>query len=224
MMLRLLLFFVLLLPSIVLGESLSDILTRMDQAASDFRSATAKMKRLQYTAVLSESTVMDGTLRLRKDKNGTTGLVEFQEPDPRTVFIRGKTVQILYPKANTVEIYDTSKYVANIDQFLLMGFGTTSAELRKSYDIKPGSVETVGGVQATRIELTPRTPEMMKLVTKIELWFPEGQSNPIQEKLSEPSKNYELVNYSDIKVNAELPASAFELKLPSGVKKIYPQK
>ena len=120
--------------------------------------------------------------------------------------------------------YDTSKYVSNIDQFLLMGFGTTAAELRKSYDIKPGSVETVAGVQATRIELIPRTPEMQKLVTKIELWFPEGQANPIQEKLSEPSKNYELVNYSDIKLNPELPESQFQLTLPSGVKKIYPQK
>jgi len=211
-------------PTFIRGESLTDVLARMDQAAADFRSLTANMKRMQYTAVLSESSEMEGVLRLRKDKSGITGVVEFQQPDPRTVFIKGKTVQIFYPKANSVEEYDTSKYVSNIDQFLLLGFGTTSAELRKSYDIKGGAVETVAGVQATRIELTARSEELKKLVSKIELWFPEGQANPIQEKVTEPSKNYELVNYSGIKVNPSLPDSTFQLKLPPGVKKIYPQK
>ena len=65
---------------------------------------------------------------------------------------------------------------------------------------------------------------MKKLITKIELWIPEGQSNPMRAKFSEPSKNYELVDYSDIKVNPALPESAFALKLPGNVKKIYPQK
>ncbi|MEQ1949571.1 MAG: hypothetical protein ABL995_20435 [Bryobacteraceae bacterium] len=221
---RPLLFLAIFLPALASAESLSDVLARMDKAAGDFKSLTAKMKRLQYTAVLSESTQMDGSLRLRKDKSGTTGLVDFQHPDPRVVYIKGKSVQILYPKANTLEIYDTSKYVSNIDQFLLMGFGTTAGELRKFYDIKPGSVDNIGGAPATRIELIPRTEEMKKLVSKIELWFPEGQANPIQEKLSQPSRNYELVNYSEIKVNPELPDSAFQLTLPPGVKKIYPQK
>lgn len=196
----------------------------MDQAAGDFRSLTAKMKRLQYTAVLSETSEMEGVVRLRKTKSGIMGVVEFQKPDPRTVFISGKTVQVFYPNANSVEVYDTSKYVSNIDQFLLLGFGTTSAELRKSYDIKPGPVEAIGGVQTTRIDLTARTPELKKLISEIELWFPEGQANPIQEKVIEPSKNYELVNYTEIKLNPDLPESAYQLKLPSGVKKIYPQK
>jgi len=65
---------------------------------------------------------------------------------------------------------------------------------------------------------------MKKLITKIELWIPEGQSNPVRAKFSEPSKNYELVDYSDIKVNPALPDSAFDWKLPRNVKKIYPQK
>jgi outer membrane lipoprotein-sorting protein len=213
-----------LLPAVVRAESLADILMRMDQSAASFRSVTAKMKRLQFTAVLSETSQMEGVMRLRKDKSGLTGVVEFQPPDPRTVFIKGKTIQIFYPKANSVEEYDTSKYVSNIDQFLLLGFGTTSAELRKSYDIKAGGMDTIGGVATTRIELTAKPAELKKLVSKIELWFAEGQANPVQEKVTEPSKNYELVNYSEIKVNPTLPDSAYQIALPPGVKKIYPQK
>jgi outer membrane lipoprotein-sorting protein len=111
-----------------------------------------------------------------------------------------------------------------MDQILLLGFGTSSAELKKSYDFKDGGAQKIGAVNTTRLELTPKSGELQKLITKIELWIPEGQSNPIRAKFSEPSKNYELVDYSDIKVNPPLPESAFVLKLPDKVKKIYPQK
>jgi len=206
------------------AEPLADVLAHMDRAAAEFHSLSAGMKRVQFTAVLSESSEMDGTVRLRRTKAGTQGIVDFQQPEKRTVFINGKQVQIYYPKANTVEIYDTSKYTSNMDQILLLGFGTSAAELKKSYDIKDGGVQKIGGVDTTRIELSPLSDEMKKLITRIELWIPEGGSNPVRARFSEPSKNYELVDYTDIKVNPALPDSAFAWNLPANVKKIRPQK
>ena len=209
---------------LVNAEPLADILSRMDRAAAEFRSLSAKMKRVQFTAVLGESSEMDGEVRLKRTKGGTLGMIEFQQPEKRTVSIDGKSVYVFYPKANTEEIYDARKYTSNMDQILLLGFGTSSAELKKSYDFKDGGVEKINGIQTTRIELTPKSEELKKLITKIELWIPEGQSNPIRAKFSEPSRNYELVDYSDIKVNPALPDSAFKLDLPQNVKKVYPQK
>jgi outer membrane lipoprotein-sorting protein len=212
------------LCSLVRAEPLAGVLARMDRAAQDFLSLTAKMHRVQFTAVLSESSSMDGLMRLKRARAGTLGVIEFQPPDPRTVFVNGKNIQIYYPKANSVEIYDASKYVSNIDQFLLLGFGTTSAELMKSYDARLGGEEAVNGKMCTRVELAPKSAETKKLVVKIELWIPEGEGNPAREKVTEPSRNYELVDYSEIQLNPALPDSAFELRLPAGVKKIYPQK
>jgi outer membrane lipoprotein-sorting protein len=111
-----------------------------------------------------------------------------------------------------------------MDQILLLGFGTSSAELKKSYDFKDGGTQKIGSVTTTRLELTPKSADLQKLITKIELWIPEGQSNPIRAKFTEPSKNYELVDYSDIKVNPPLPEASFVVKFPDKVKKIYPQK
>lgn len=213
-----------LLPFCAHAETLDDVLARMDRSAKNFHAVSAKMHRVQYTAVLGESSTMDGTIRLERVKGNASGVVEFQPPDPRTVFVSPQKIEVYYPKANSVEIYDARKYSSNIDQFLLLGFGTTSAELMKSYDIKAGGVETIAGKMCTRIELTPKTAEMKQLISKIELWVPNDSSNPLREKVTEPSKNYELVDYSDIQLNPSLPASAFELKLPKDVKKIYPQK
>jgi outer membrane lipoprotein-sorting protein len=206
------------------AESMADVLVRMDRAAGEFRSLSATMKRIHYTAVLSETEVMDGVVRLKRVKGATVGVIEFKQPETRTIFIRGKTVQVFYPKANSVEIYDASKYTASMDQIILLGFGTSSAELRKSYDIKDGGTQKINGMDATRLDLAPKSAELKKLITKIEMWIPEGQSNPLRVKFSEPSKNYEQVDYSDIRTNPPLPDSDFELTLPASVKKIYPQK
>ena len=216
---------ILILPALLArAEPLADVVARMDRAAQAFRALSANMKRVQFTAVINESNEMEGVVRLKRSKGGTVGIIDFQQPEQRTVYVNGHNIQIFYPKANTVEIYDSSKYTSNIDQFLLLGFGSSAAELQKSYDLKMAGTETVSGVATTRIEMTPKSAELTKLITKIELWIPEGQDNPIQEKVSEPSKNYELITYSEIKVNPSLPESAFELKLPEKVKKIHPQK
>jgi outer membrane lipoprotein-sorting protein len=208
------------------AEPLADILARMDRAAQEFHSLSATMKRVHFTAVLSESEEIEGVVRLKrgKGKEGTTGVLDFQQPEQRTIFVKGKSVQVFYPKANTLEIYDTSKYTSSIDQIILLGFGTSSAELKTSYDLKEGGAQKLAGTDTTRIELDPKSAELKKLITRIEMWFPEGQSNPMRVKFSEPSRNYELVDYSDIKVNPPLPDSAFDLKFPPNVKKIYPQK
>lgn len=211
-------------PFLLPAEPLAAVLARMDQSAQQFQSLSAKMKRQQFTAVLNESSTMQGSVRLRRVKNATEGVIEFGEPEPRSVFVKGKEVQIFYPKANTVEIYDASKYTSNIDQLLLLGFGTTSAALKKSYDIREGGTEKINGMDATRIDLLPKSAELQKLISKIEMWIPEGQSNPVRQKISEPSKNYELVDYTDLKLNASIADALFRLTLPSGVKKVYPQK
>jgi len=58
------------------------------------------------------------------------------------------------------------------------------------------------------------------LVTKVELWIPASSGNPVREKVLQPSKDYRLVTYSNMKVDTDIPDSAFELKMPKGVKRV----
>ncbi len=208
----------------VRAETLDEIFAHIDQASAQFKSYSATMKRKEFDAVLSETTDWKGTIRLKRAKTGMTGVLDFTEPDPMTVYLGGKTAERFFPKANTVEIYDIGKYAHSIDEVILVGFGASSADLRKQYDVKLGGTDTVGGAKTSRLELVPKDAEVRKLTTKIELWIPEGQANPIQEKLSTPSKNYSLINFSDVKINPQLPDADYTLKLPAGAKKIYPQK
>jgi len=207
----------------VRAESLADILVRMDKAARDFKNMTASVKRIEYTDVLHESAETTGAVRLKRGKNGLAAIMEFGEPNPYTAHLVGRKVEIFKPKGGpngTVEEYDAGKLAKNMDQFLLLGFGTTGAELKKEYTIALGPAETIDGKQTTRIDLNPKSAELKKLVTKVELWIPANSGNPIREKVLQPSKDYSLVTYSNLQVNTDVPDSAFELNMPKGVRRI----
>jgi outer membrane lipoprotein-sorting protein len=114
-----------------------------------------------------------------------------------------------------------------VDQFLLVGFGATRADLTKTYSIALGAEETIDNVKTTRLELTPKSAETQKYVNKIQLWIPDGQSSPIQEKVTtKGGKDYYLFQFSDVQVRTAadpaFPDSDFELNLRPGVKKIKP--
>src|ERR1700731_1316932 len=82
------------------AEELKDILARMDQAALKFQSLTATTKRTEFTAVLNETAESHGSVRLKKGKGGTQGVIIFTDPDPRTIHLAGKSLEIYNPKAN----------------------------------------------------------------------------------------------------------------------------
>src|ERR1051326_171802 len=114
------------------ADSLEEVLGRMDRAAAEFKSFSASMKRTDFTAVLNESDEMTGTAAMRRTKNGIEALTQFL-PDEHSLYISGRTAKRYLPKAKVVEIYDTGKLAATADQIVLLGFGTSSTELRKNY-------------------------------------------------------------------------------------------
>jgi outer membrane lipoprotein-sorting protein len=208
-------------PVLLQADSLSEVLARMDRAAKDFMAITVDVKQTDYTSVLDESKESSGTMALRRTKSGNEMLVRFSEPDPYEWQLSGHTAKKYSPRANTVEIYDSNK-LGTAEKMMLVGFGVSAADLHKDYDIKLVGSENIGSVPTTHIELTPKSADVRKYAAKVDLWIPDGQANPIREKLTEPSKDYLLCTYSNLKVNPSLPDSAFRLNLPPGVKEIHP--
>jgi len=220
-----------LAASLAKADSLDDVLKRMDQAALKFRSLTARVHHTTYTDVLSDTQEEEGTFKMMKQaKTGVVLLGDFTGKDARKVRIASNKIEIYYPKANEVDQFDTRKFTKSADLLLLVGFGTTKAELQKMYNISLGGTETIGTAKTTRIDLKPKSDEAKKLFNVIQLWIPDGGANPIQEKVlsGKESKDYQLFQFSDEKIlttaDPPLPASDFELNLPPGVKRITPGK
>lgn len=207
------------------GADLEQTLERIDHAATGFRGLTAKIKKLDYTAVIKEASVESGQITLRRPKpRELKMLAEFTAPDQRAVAFEGKKVQIYYPRIQTVQEYDLGKQSSLVDQFLVLGFGSTSKELSRTYSIKLGGEETLNGVPCGRLELTPKQEEAKQHVRMIEIWVSLKDGLTQQQKIHQPSRDYKLITYTDIKLNPPLTDESTRLKLPKGVKKETPQK
>ena len=207
----------------VRAEALTDILAQMDQSARNFKTFSAKIQRTEYTKVLNDKDETDGARRLKRTNGQTVGMVEFYGKNPQTIRLSGKTAEVYSPNAKQVDVYDSSKFGKmgkQVDQLLLLGIGVTSADLRRDFTITAGGTESVGGRPTTRLELIPKDKDLRKQAEKIELWIPEGDSVPLQSKVTRTSGDYDQVLYSDIQMNPALPDSAFELNVPAGVKRV----
>ncbi len=216
---------VLALPALVLAATLSQILQTMDESAAAFRSMSAKVRRVAHTAVINEDSVDAGTMYLKRPRpHDLRMLVDLTEPDPKSVAYQGRKVEIFFPKIQTVQEYDLGKSKDLVEQYLLLGFGSSGKELSAAYDIRALGEETVAGQKATRLELIPKSKQVLEHLNKVELWISDSGGYPVQQKLYMPGGDYTLITYTDIKVNPDLPDGALRLKLPKNVKREFPQK
>ncbi len=196
----------------------------MDGLASTFRDMTAKIKRVDYTAVLKDTSVEDGTVKMKRaGSKDVRMLIEFGEPNPRAVAFEKTTLRVYYPRISTVDIYDLGKQRTLIDQFLLLGFGSTSVELKRNYALKLIGEAQIEDQPATLLELIPLAPSVLQYLKRAELWLSSG-GYPVQQKFDQPSGDYTQITYSEVKVNPNLSDDALRLKLPANVKRQYPQK
>ena len=213
-----------LIASSARAATLNDTLARMDQAAAHFTSLSADLRRVAHTDVINEDMVDMGTIQMKRSKGHDVRMfLDIQKPDPKQVLIDTKRVELYYPDSLLEQIYDlTGKYKSLVDQFLLLGFGSTSAELESSYTISLGGTEVINGERATRLQLTPKSPEVLTHLKRVDLWLSDQTGLPLQQKFYEPSGDYQLATYTNIKINPNLPE--LKLDLPRGVKKEYPLK
>ena len=211
-------------PSRATAASLDQVLAAMDKSSASFRDMSAKLTKADHTAVINDTSQQTGTVRMKRPSARDVRVrIEFSEPDPRSVVFEKSTARIYYPKIQTVQVYDLGKSRSLVDQFLLLGFGTSGVELAKNYSLKALGEEPVGGEPATRLELVPKAAAVQEHLKRAELWI-TAAGYPLQQKFYRPSGDYTLITYKDVQLNTNPPDEAFRLSLPKGVKTEYPQK
>ncbi|MCZ2073764.1 MAG: outer membrane lipoprotein carrier protein LolA [Bryobacterales bacterium] len=207
------------------APTLESALALLDSAGRSFRSMSGEMKKVTHTAILNDDSTESGTVRVKQTgSKGLTMLIEVREPDPKAYAFEGKKAEIYYPKMKTVQIYDLGKHSNLVDQFLLLGFGTSASELQKSYTLRLAGKERVAGIETTRLELVPKSAKTREHLSQAELWISTADGRTVQQKFTEPSGDYRLITYTQTKWNPNLSDSDVKLNLPKDVKREYPQK
>lgn len=205
------------------AATLPETFAKMDKAASTLTSLSADLRRVSHTNIIDKDSIDTGTMLLKRPKpHEIKMLLNTNPPDPKQVFVDGKEVRIFYPNSLLEQRYDMRQYKSLLEQFLMLGFGSTSKDLQQNYTVALGGSDTIAGMLTTRLELVPKSADMLKNVRRVELWLSDETGLPVQQKFYEPSGDYQVATYTNIKVNPKLPD--LNLETPKGTKVEYPLK
>lgn len=196
------------------------LLTMMDRSAQDFRSLTADIEHVKYTAVVQDTSTETGEIYVRRDQKMR---IDITKPDPKTILRTGDALYIFTPKINRVEEYDLGKNRAMADQYARLGFGTRSDELVKSYDVKLAGEEDLDQHKTLVMELTPKSDEVRRQIPKIQMWIDESSWLPVQQKFFETTPgDYFLSHFTNMMKNLKIPDSRFKPDWPKNAQRVKP--
>jgi len=197
------------------------VLSMMDKSAADFRSLTADIEHIKYTDVVKDTSTETGQIFVRRDQKMR---IEIMKPDPRTILRTGDSLFVFTPKINRVEEYDLGKNRAMVDQYVLLGFGTKSQDVLKSYDVSLTGEDELDQKKTLVLELTPKSEDIRRQIAKIEMWIDESSWLPIQQKFFEAAAgDYFLFHYTDMKKNLKISDAKFKQDWPKDASRVKPR-
>jgi outer membrane lipoprotein-sorting protein len=198
--------------------NLQKALTSMDTAAANFHSAQADFVWEQFFKVVNEKDSQKGTVYYRKNAKDIQMMADITDPSPKQVLFADGKVQVNEPKMKRVTSYEAGKNRDAVESFLVIGFGGSGKDMLKSFDVKYLANEKIGDVDAMKLELVPKSDRVRNIFGKIWLWIDPARGISVQQQFFEPSGDYRLATYSNMKLNQKIADSDFKLKTSSDTK------
>ncbi|HVI07353.1 MAG TPA: outer membrane lipoprotein-sorting protein, partial [Candidatus Binatia bacterium] len=132
-------------------------------------------------------------------------------------------LQVYQPKIEQVMEYSTAGNRGEIESYLVLGFGGSGEDLKKSFDVSETGEENIGGVATAKLELVPKSDKLRNNFSRITLWIDLGRGISIQQRFDQPSGDYRLAKYSDIHMPAKIGGDVFKLKTTGKTQYVSPR-
>ena len=195
------------------GGDLQKVLDRMDDAAAKFHSAQANFSWAQYNKVIDDITdTQKGKIYFRRAGKETQMAADILQPDAKLVIFSEGKIQIYQPRIDQVDVYDAGTHREEFESFLVLGFGGSGQDMLKSFEVTYQGEEKIDGVDAAKLDLTPKSGKIKQNFAHILLWINPQTGLSVQQKLFEASGDTRLAKYFDIQINQKIPDAEFKLK------------
>jgi outer membrane lipoprotein-sorting protein len=202
----------------------AQVLAALDHAATGFRNMAADLEYTKVTVIVNDHSTERGRIAFEKPANAARRvMLAFTQPSEKYVLFENDKVSIYRPKIAEVEEYSLAKNQGLLEQFLLLGFGTSGSDLQKAYQVSHAGEEMLDGERTVKLALIPKSAEVAARLQRIELWLSQKTWQPLQQKFYEPSKDYLIARYRNPQQNAKLPSDSFKLPVKGKVRTIRPQ-
>jgi outer membrane lipoprotein-sorting protein len=204
-----------------LPPDLAEILKRMSEASNHLNTLSADLAYTKVTVVVDDKSTQTGQFFYRKSRPPDF-MIEFKNPDAKTLVVKKNKAEMYLPKINQIQEYDLGQHAELVQQFLLLGFGGDVSRLQKDYNVKLTGEEELSDDTTAVLELTPHKESLASRLPKVQLWISEESWLPLQQKFFEPSGDYAVARYTEMRVNRQLASGTFEIHA-KGAKRVKMQ-
>jgi len=213
--------------------ALAAILKKMDAVSAGFRTTQAEFEWDNYQKVIDEIVdVQTGTIYYRRagkeiemmadvKKAGTSASA--LKPEPKYVLFSEGKVRMYQPKPDQITVYDLGKDRADLESYVVLGFGGSGQDLQKAFDVKYQGTENINGVAAAKLELIPKSERVRKNYNRMILWIDPDKGISVQQEFFTPQGDYRLCKYSSVKLNEKIDNDVFKLKTTSKTQTLSPR-
>jgi outer membrane lipoprotein-sorting protein len=203
--------------------SLECVLKKMDDTAASFHSTQADFVWDQYQKVVDEHDLQKGTVYYRRVGKEIEMMAEIKEPDSKFVLYKDGKVQVYQPKIEQVIVYPTSGNRSEIESYLVLGFGGSGEDLKKSFDVSYLGDETVDGIATAKLQLIPKSEKFRNSISKILLWIDLSRGISVQQQFFQSQDDYRLAKYSSVNLKAKMGNDVFQLKTTKKTQFVSPR-
>ena len=204
------------------SQELNVTLTRMDQTAKAFKTTEADFVFEQYQKVVDETDTQKGKIYFRRAKSGVEMAAQITDPAQKYVLFNDGKLRMYQPNIDQETVYNTGKNKADVESFMVLGFGGGGHDLLKSFDVRYLGTEQALGVKADKLELVPKSVKLRNTFAQILLWIDPARGVSVQQEFVETSGDYRLDKFSTIQTHTRIPDDVFKLKTTGKTKVISP--
>jgi outer membrane lipoprotein-sorting protein len=214
------------------SSPLDTVLKKMDTAAAGFRSTQAEFEWDTYEKVINEvDDIQKGTIYYRRAGKEIEMMADVKvagddpnklKPEPKFVLFSKGKVLMYQPKMDQVTQFDLGKNRADLETYVVLGFGGSGQDLAKTFDITYVGPETINGIATAKLKLVPKSEKVRNTYKEISLWIDLDKGISVQQQAFQPNGNYRLAKYSNIRVNEKINDDVFKLKTTSRTQTVSP--
>lgn len=213
--------------------ALDAVLKKMDAVAASFTTAQANFEWETYQKVIDEIVDFEkGVIYYRKSNKQVEMMAEVKEagasassikPEPKYVLLTGGKIRLYQPKPDQITEFDLGKNQSEFESYIVLGFGASGEDLKKSFDVSYVGPETIEGVKTAKLQLIPKSQKVKNTYSQIFLWIDPERGVSVQQQLFQPQGDYRLAKYSQIKMREKIGDDVFKLKTTSKTQTVAPR-
>lgn len=183
------------------ADLFDEIYDRGRAVDASWTTLSARFSEQSTSDLLTRPLVARGTLAVSRPDRV---VLEYLEPDRRTVLIDGGTLHVSWPARGVVTTRDVSTAQARVRKYFV---DKTPRELRRHFTIV--ARDAPDRANQWHVALTATERRIQEGVSAIELWVDRDTMLLAAMAMTFPNGDRKLMEFSDVRLNPDLPPETF---------------